>query len=178
MNRLLPLLCLTTFAALHTGCVAEPRREEKGLMASAQRVLALDFGRRATGPRVRRLQRAPGFLVGELRRAETSFDLTGKSSLSSAARNELLRAKTIESRGAQLLGSEAKRRPHLFEGALPTSYEFAENTANDLDLLTRLLGPGDRPLNEIDDLTHRTDHEDKRPVKTLWQRLRRRLPFW
>ena len=160
-----------------TGCVALPDREQNGLLAGTQRVLALDFGRSVTGPRVQRLTRLPTAFAGEMRRVQTSFGIASGSLLTTATTSELRRTPRIHKLGLQLLGSETKRRPHPFEGAWPSSYEFAENTANGIDTLGRLLGPTQRPLDEINDYTHRTDHADNRPVPTLWQRLRRRLPF-
>jgi hypothetical protein len=160
-----------------TGCVAQPDREQKGLLAGTQRVLALNFGRSVTGPRVQRLTRLPTAFAGEMRRVQTSFGIGSGSLLTTATTSELRRTQRIHKLGLQLLGSETKRRPHPFEGAWPSSYEFAENTANGIVTLGGLLGPTQRPLGEINDHTHRTDHADNRPVPTLWQRLRRRLPF-
>lgn len=162
---------------LTTGCVAPPDQGQKGLLAGTQRVLALDFGRSVTGSRVQRLTRLPTPFAGEMRRFQTSFGLGSGSQLKTVATSELRHMQSIHKRGLQLLGSETKRRPHPFEGAWPSSYDFAENTANGIDTLGRLLGQTHRPLAEINDYTHRTDHTDNRPAPTLWERLRRRLPF-
>lgn len=166
-----------TVIILMAGCVASPDAERKGLLTGAQRVLALDFGRKVTGPRVERLTQLPTIFAGELRRAQISLGLQKGRPLTAAATSELRRTQRIHKQGMQLLGSEMKRRPKPFEGAWPSSYDFAKNTANAIDSLGRMLGPGRRPLDEINDYTHRTDHNDKRPVPTLWQRLSRRLPF-
>ncbi len=176
MNHPLQFLASIIVTLLMTGCVA-PDRDQKGLLAGTQRVLALDFDRSVTGPRMQRLTRLPTAFAGEMRRVQTSFGLASDSLLTTATTSELRRTQRIHKLGLQLLDSETKRRPHPFEGAWPSSNEFAENTANGIVTFGRLLGPTQRPLNEINDYTHRTDHRDNRPVPTLWQRLRRRLPF-
>ena len=181
MNLTSKQLAFGFLAISMVSCVATPDREKKGLLAGAQRVLALDFGRRVTGhvtgPRVKRLTRLPTAVATEFRRTQDVLGLRGNRPLSATATNELRRTERIHKLGSQFLSSEVMRRPTLFEGALPTSFEFSKNTANSIDNLGQLLGPGPRPLNEIDDYTHRTDHTDRRPQSTLWQRLRRRLPF-
>lgn len=171
------MLTSMTVIILMVGCVASPDTEEKGLLAGTQRVLALDFGRRSAGPRIRRLTRLPTVFAGELRRAQNGLGLQKDRPLTAATTSEFRRFQRLPKQGQRLLRSELKRRPKLFEGAWPSSFEFAKNTANDIDRLGRMLGPSQRPLDEINDYTHRTDHNDKRPVPTLWQRLRRRLPF-
>ena len=178
MNRRTTLLTCTLLTLLVAGCVATPGRDEKGLLIGTQRVLALDFGHSVAGPRLQRLRRLPAALGGEMRRARTVIGPNSQYPIGPVATSELRRTQRVQQLGLQLLGSEAKRRPSLFQGALPTSFEFAENTANGIDTLGQLLGPGKRPFNEIDDYTHRTDHTDTRPVRTFWQRLRRRLPIW
>ncbi|MFT4512597.1 MAG: hypothetical protein ACI89X_000727 [Planctomycetota bacterium] len=177
MKRSLKLLACIAVTFAVAGCVTTPDREQKGLLVGAQRVLALDFGGSAVAPRVRRLTQLPTAFAGELRRAQTSLGLGDDRPLRLAATSELRRTQRIHTSGLQFLGSEVRRRPKPFEGAWPSSYELAEDTANGIDNIGRMLGPSQRPLNEIDDYTHRTDHTDHRPVRTLWQRLRRRLPF-
>ena len=162
---------------LTAGCVARPDHDQKGLLAGTQRVLALDFGRSVTGIRVNRLTQLPAAFAGEMQRAQPTLQMGGDRSLVTATSNELRRTSLIQARASQLWVTESKRRPHPLEGVWPSSYEFAENTANSIDTIGGMLGPSRRPLNEIGDYTHRTDHADNRPVLSLWQRLRRRLPF-
>ena len=157
------ILACAILATSMVGCVARPGRDQKGLLVGPQRVLALDFGQRVTGPRLHRLRRLPKVLSGEFGRAHAALGLDEERPLTATVGDELQRTKRIYERGAEALGSEAMRRPKLFRGAWPSSFEFAQNTANGIDTLGRLLGPTRRPLGEFDDYTHRTDHTDRRP---------------
>ena len=171
------LLLTLTITSMMAGCVATPSPDEDGLLAGAQRVLALDFGRKVTGPRVNRLTRLPAALAGELTRPQSTLRISGNRSLATTAKGELRRGSSAGALLSQLWRSESRRRPHPIENVWPSSFDFAQNTANSIETIGSVLGPGRRPLDEIGDYTHRTDHTDDRPELSFWQRLRRRLPF-
>lgn len=155
-----------------------PHGETQGLLAGTQRVLSLDFGRQVTGPRVQRLQRLPGAFGGEMKRARHLLGIDGSHPLPRVAGDEMKRASNVSSSALTWLGSELKRRPHQIEGVVPSSLKFSRNTANSLSATMSFFGIGKRILPEMTDREHRTNHRDNRAEKTLWQRLRRRLPIF
>lgn len=157
---------------LASSCVARPPHGQKGLTHSAQSLLAMDFGRLSGGRRVRGMQRLPAAAAAEAARTATlGTNLLQKQPL----RRELRRTGSIKNALLGSIATEVRRRPGVPAGVVPSRVEFAQNTANNLDMLLRLLGPSRRPLNESSDLSHRTDHLNVRPERTLWQRLRSRL---
>ena len=158
-------------------CIAPPPREADGLLVGAQRVLALDFSSKATGPRLKRLHRIPEALVGEMLRAKATLSIGGDHPATATLEQELLRSKSVTKQVLNLFESETKRRPSATSALWPTSFQFAQNTANGIDTMTRLIGSDRRPMSEISDRVHRTDHTNQRPELTLWQRLQRRLPW-
>jgi len=170
------LACLLT-ATLLASCIAAPGREEKGLLAATQRVLALDFSSKASGPRLERLGRMPQVFAAELRRTETSLLLTDEHSTATALGHELQRSKAISGQLRRLVSSEWQRQPHATPAFWPTSFQFAKNTADSVDTAARMIGIEQPPMIEISDRVHRTDYKDERPELTFWQRLARRLPW-
>lgn len=172
-RRLVSWLTLTILV----GCVAKPDRDDKGFMVSAQRVLALEFGTNAMGSRQARLTSLPSALKSEINRVNNSLGLNHEHSIGAAIGSEFRRVGRVGDLGAQFVGAELTRYPHKFGGVWPSSFEFEQNTANGLQAAVWLLGPSQHALGEISDYEHRTDHNDRRPEATFWQRLRRRLPF-
>ncbi|MDA7936419.1 hypothetical protein N9B90_00600 [bacterium] len=160
-----------------TSCVAKPDRDDKGFMVSAQRVLALEFGVSAAGSRQARLTSLPSAVASEITRASKSLGQNHEHSVGSAIGSEFRRVGRVADLGAQFFGAELTRHPHKFDGVWPSSFEFEQNTADGFQTAVWLLGPSQHALGEISDYKHRTDHDDKRPEATFWQRLRRRLPF-
>ncbi|MFK7742604.1 MAG: hypothetical protein AB8H80_19995 [Planctomycetota bacterium] len=165
-------LLLAAAVASTSGCVSQPNIDERGLLPSARRVLGIDFSRSAGNRRLQSLRRAPAAAAGELRRPlNWSEDVRLLS-------QDLRRATRISDTAGRLLHAGRKRDPlRSAYRLLPNERDLAQHAADDLDLLLRMLGPGRRPLGEIDDIEHRTDFRDDRPERTLWQRLRRRLRF-
>ena len=158
-------------------CIATPGPSEKGLLASTERLLSIDFGRRATSVRMEQIQRLPKATFDELQRAKHILGMGSKDPIPQAMHQATRRTTNFGRRGASMIGSELRRRPHEIPGLLPTPKEFERNTANNLETTLQLFGVGRRPLSEIDDMEHRTDYRDTRPEKTWWQRIRRRLPI-
>ena len=159
---LLPALCLCA-------CIAEPGRDERGPLASAQRLLAIDFGRQRAATRLRRFEQVPGMLKVELHRGRTIADeLPGL--LTEAQRGRGLWRDARD--GAR---SELTRRPRNLTRLLPSPHELAQRTADGLYVGTLLFGSGLHPLGEISDREHRTEHTDDRPEVPLWRRIWRRL---
>lgn len=158
-------------------CVAQPDYDDHSLLAGTQRVLALDFGRGVTGPRVTRLKRFPKALDTELKRARDMLEI-GTQPVATMAGGELERTRSLSARAMDGVAAEAKRRPEMPAGIVPTSFEFSRNTANNLDAGIRFFGFHKQPMVELSDKQHRTDHRDVRPEATLWQRFRRRWPFF
>ena len=157
--------------------MATPRREDHGPLVGVQKVLALDFSSKVTGPRKRRLDHLPDAFLGELHRTNSILHLSGDHALPAAAMLDLHRSKGISDRAVQLLGSELSRRPTSTKAMWPSSFELAKNTANGFDSIGRMLGSDQYLMSDISDSMHRTDHTDRRPELTLWQRLQRRLPW-
>ena len=157
--------------------MSTPSPSKKGLLASSQRVLALDFGQKVTGPRPQRLQRLPAASMGELRRAKNILGLSKGDTIPRALASEVRRTSSISQSTLKMASTELRRRPRDLERFVPSTQRFSRNTANNLDTALQLFGIGKRPMREVDDLEHRTDHQDTRPEATWWQRLRRRLPI-
>jgi hypothetical protein len=163
--------------ALLAGCVAQPQPQESGLLAGAQRVLALDFGTKTSSSLMRDWRQMPSAFAGEFGRAQSALHLTGRDTLPGAASSELMRSKRFSSHLLRGLEAEASRRPGYPHGLWPTSFQFAQNTANSIDTIGQLLGAHRRPMSESSDYEHRTDHTDQRPELTFWERVLRRLPL-
>ena len=158
-------------ATMFGGCVTRPRHDEKGLLPTVRWILAAESGTRATGKRLGKLADTPARLRSELTRIARLPDATA------AASSELRRPHGLLMQVQELGWQEVRRRQSFDFGVLPRRHEFAQNLADDLDHALHLLGTGPRPLGEIDDRTHRTDHRDQSPERSLWYRLKRRLPF-
>jgi len=171
MLRLRPRTAAAVFATLLAGCVSDAARDDRGPLRGARRLLALDSTSRDGSPRAGSLKKLPHALEDELRRPTAWFD--GPVRPARAAR----RARSAVDQLALGARSELMRRPHAPTRLLPDAQEVERDLADDLELGLRFLGPGDRPLGDISDPVHRTDHRDQRPELTLWQRLRRRLGF-
>ena len=165
-----PSLLLAVLPALCLGaCIAEPGRDERGPLASAQRLLALDFGRQRAADRLRRFEQLPMVLNAELRRGRTVADeLPGLSAEAKRVRGLWRDARD----GAR---SELTRQPRNLARLLPSPHELAQRTADGLYVGTLLFGSGLHPLGEISDHEHRTEHTDDRPEVPLWRRIWRRL---
>lgn len=168
---------LVLLLLLLPSCLNAPNREKKGLLVGTQRVLALDFGRQVTGQRVQRLRRLPSVFGGEMKRARHLLGLDGSNPLPRVAGREMKRTLNLTSRTLEAFATELRRQPHQLDGVIPSSFEFSRNTANNLDTAMRFFGIGKRIMPEITDKEHRTSHRDNRPERTLWQRIRRRLPI-
>ncbi len=137
-------------------------------VAGAQRVLAVDFAPSVLARRSQSLQRQPGHVAGEARRAEALAHVP------QAAAGEMKRVAKAPVRARSIAGDELARRPDLTT-VVPSPEELGQRVADDLGAMPAYLGIRHRPLREIDDREHRTDPDDDRPEKTLWQRLSRRL---
>lgn len=158
-------------------CLANPDKDDRSALAGAQRVLALDFGRSAANRRMGTVGKLPGLAGAEMKRARDLLTLGPRTPIRQSVSSELKRTRTLSSRATGVFAEEWQRRPHWPAGVVPTAFQFSRNTANNLDSAAMLLGFDHRPLGEISDKRHRTDHRDVRPEATFWQRLRRRLPF-
>jgi len=174
-NRL-PLAAMVLLLLL-PACVAAPTYDDRSVLAGTQRVLALDFGRKATSRRMSTLRQLPRMAGIEMKRARDLLALNKNTTLARAAGNELQRTRHLSSQATGVFASEWKRRPKWPTGVVPTAFEFSRNTANNLDGAIMFLGFDKRPMGELSDKRHRTDHRDVQPEATLWERLRRRLPF-
>lgn len=168
-QRLTPLLAVTLLAA----CVTQPTPYKHGLVPSAKRVLARDFSARATAAQINRLRNLPKLLGTELLRAETVLSVNQNGH----AKRELMRANRIVTQATKAIDLELRRYPDNFSRFWPTRLEFSQDVANNLATAAHLIGPRKRVMQEITDQVHRTDHTDRRPELTWWQRLFRRLPL-
>jgi len=163
LSAMLPLLLTLT------ACVAPPAPGRRDAVASAQRLLAKEFGAQTTSERLDRIAAAPGALLGSARWP------TAWSEDRRPLQRELERATALRADLVAGAAHEAGRRPSragLWRG-LVTDWE--QDLADDLELSMRLLATSPRPLGEISDREHRTAPTDDRPELTFWQRLRRRL---
>jgi len=157
------LLC----ALACTSCIAPPEPGERGALAGARRILAMDFSKQAASRRADELARWQRWLGKEFRRRPSASP--------SGVKKELYRTESLFDTGLAIASPELRRRPRDLTFWLPKQGEFAEDVANDLDLAVWMLGTTRRPMGEIDDRMHRTRPDDNRPEASLWQRLRRRL---
>ena len=153
---------------LAASCVHAPSRDQAGPLASAQRLLAREFGAGVTSSRLARLSELPGTMTDELTRV-SRWQHGGRDWTS-----ELRRPSGVATGLRDAAGAELSRAPSL-ERAWPNLRALEQDMANDLDLVTKLIGTSLHPLGEISDREHRTDPNDQRPEQTFWQRLRRRL---
>jgi len=141
-------------------------------MRTLAEIGAIDLAPEATKRRFDDLMRPLRGLGGEMQRVLRLLPSEG-----SAVRRELQRSEHL----AQSLGAAADHElGHLRDlpTSLPTPPSLAQLTmqfAEDPVLPPSMLGLDRRPLGESDDPEYRTDPDDTRPVKSLWQRLQRRL---
>ena len=149
-------------------CAGAPETGERGLSASAARVLAVDFGERAVAKRSAAVVARTRLVADELGRTRR---LAAAPALAGA---ELARTRAVTETAPELLGAELARRPRPHPALLPDPRELAQRLADDIFIARLLLLPP-HPLGEIDDRRHRVDPNDDRPEKGLWERLRRRL---
>jgi hypothetical protein len=162
-----PVVLLLLIAA----CTA-PTEGTHNPVAGAQRVLAVDFAPSVIARRQQALQRLPGHVAHEAHRAARIGDVPADAAA------ELTRTADIPRTASTIAGGEAARTgniPHTVAAIVPTPEEVGQRLADDLGNTPAYLGLTHRPLREVDDREHRTDPDDDRPEKTLWQRLARRL---
>lgn len=163
MRRLrFALLC-----ACLTACAAPPGRPHSPV-TSAQRVLAIDFAPAVVARRSQALQRLPAHVAGEAGRAGQLAHVPA------AAASEMTRVAKAPPRAAALAGDELARRPDLTT-VVPSPDKLGQRLSDDLGAMPAYLGIRHRPLREIDDREHRTDPDDDRPEKSMWERISRRL---
>jgi hypothetical protein len=155
-------------ALLLPACVSDAAADDRGPLRGARRLLALDYGTRSGRPRIAALRSLPTALDHELRRP--SAWITDLGGLRTPGR-----ARSAADGLLSGVRHELDRRPTATRALTLDVYDLEEDLADDLDLGLRLLGPGNRPLDELSDRVHRTDRRDVGPEATLWQRLRRRL---
>ncbi len=168
MRSLSPALLLLLLSACSSPPV--PMRPPHSPLAAFERVLALDF-RPASRARWACLPALPGAAANELARAgDLAPSLDGLP-------NELQRLPSARARGSQLAAAELRRRPDL-DGVLPEPRQLGQDLADALVEVPAHAGLLRPPMSEPDDRRHRTDPDDDRPERSLWQRLSRRLWLW
>lgn len=157
------------FAVLWLGaCTAAPA-DERGPLATAQRMLALDFGPRATARQQLAWQRLRGVVGAEAARAG---ELPSPSTTLAA---ELQRVDDARAAAAATVAVVA-RKPRPVPKQLRTDpAQWAADLVEALATLPAALHLESRAMGEANDRRHRTDPTDDRPEASLAQRLARRL---
>lgn len=160
--------CLCLAGLLLAACAAAPD-DERGPLAAARRVLAIDFGPRANEQRSVAWQRLRAAVQSESTRAGS---LPLPSALLAA---EGQRTAHARSTAATTVGLVA-RRPRPVPGALrPDPAQWAAGLVDALAALPAVLRLEQRAMGEATDRRHRTDPNDERPETSLLRRLVRRL---
>ena len=154
-----------------TACAAPPEGAHNPV-AGAQRVLAVDFSPSVIARREQSIQRLPGHVAHEAQRASRFGEIP------TDATRELSRTARVPRTTSTIASSEVDRAgdiPDAVAEIVPSPEELGQRISDDIGNTPAYLGMTHRPLREIDDREHRTDPDDDRPEKTLWQRLARRL---
>jgi len=164
-----PAACFACYAALWLGaCTAVPA-DERGPLATAQRMLAIDFGPHAASKQNRAWQRVRSVVGAESQRA-------GELPTASTVLAEELQRAAEARKAAATTAAQIARKPRPVPKDLRT--EPAQWAAGIVDVLAALpaaLRLEQRAMSEANDHRHRTDPSDDRPEATLVQRLIRRL---
>lgn len=162
---------LTTVTVLSAAaCVTADMDHRHSPVASASRVLALDFSPRAAARRSERVTQLPHAARSELARTADIAPF-----VATTVQHEAVRPAALGHRAETLVGHELTRRPKTPTWLLPTAKAFADDVANGIVHAAEFVFGRHRPMGEIDDRRHRVDHRDDHPEAGLWQRLRRRL---
>lgn len=164
-----PVACFVCFAGLWLGgCTAVPA-EERGPLATAQRMLAIDFGPQAAAKQSRAWQRVRGIVGAEAPRAGALPTPTTE------LQAELQRAtKARTTAAATAAGIARKPRPVPMALRIDPA-AWAAGIVDVLAALPAVLRLEQRAPSEPTDRRHRTDPSDDRPEATWLQRLARRL---
>lgn len=158
---------------LLAGCYAAPRlQEDRSPVSRVQNVFARDFstsGWRAHYENVARLLGGAGTEVARIQHLQA-----GATTLASASQTKV--AGMPEKAGSLALSELGRwQRARVPEDLEPSPERWAATLADRLASVPRFLRLDRRPLNEPDDLEHRTDPHDERPEATFWERVWRRL---
>jgi hypothetical protein len=147
-----------------------PMRAPHSPLTALERVLAIDF-RAQSRARWASLPELAASAAAEL--ARTRDFATGLGKLP----DELQRLPAARTDAARLAAAELRRRPDLAP-VVPEPRRLGQDLADALVEAPAHLGLTKPPLGEPDDRRHRTDPDDDRPERSLWQRLSRRLWLW
>lgn len=155
------------------GCLAPVTHETpRRPWTSLQQMLGLDLSAAGFAGRAHRLERIGHALSSELARAPRL----------ARAPTALLHRATSDAthaphRAYSLLAAELSRAPSWPAALRPGAAldGFARRLADDLAAMPVYLGFAHAPLDERDDLRHRTDPHDDRPERGWWARIARRL---
>ena len=149
-------------------CTAVPP-EERGPLATAQRMLAIDFGPQAAAKQSRAWQRLRAVVGSDAQRAGEL------PAASSALAGELQRAADARTTAATTVAGIARKPRPLPKELRTDPAQWAAGIVDALAALPGLLRFDRRAMNEPNDRRHRTNPFDDRPEATLAQRLVRRL---
>jgi hypothetical protein len=164
-------LVLALFAGLAAAaCVTPDEDHRHSPIASASRVLAIDFSPSAANRRTRSVSQLPSAARSELARAGDIAPLVAEGTS-----HELARTASIAPRATGIVADELTRHPAMPTWLLPTSAEFSVQVANDLVTAAEVVFGRHRAMGEIDDRRHRVDPHDDHPEAGLWERFRHRL---
>lgn len=167
--RVSPAIAFACCVALCLGSCTSVADDERGPMATAQRMLALDFGQRAAERQSLAWRRLRGAVGAEAQRAG---DLPSPGSALAA---ELQRSGEARA-AAAATGAVVARTPRPLPKSLRTDpAQWAADLVDAFAALPAVLRLEDRAMGEPSDRRHRTDPADDRPEATLAQRLARRL---
>lgn len=170
MRSLSPALPLLLLSLVACSSPPVPMRPPRSPLAAFERVFELTF-RPASRARWAWLPALPEAAGNELARAgELAPSLDGVP-------DELRRVPALQARGTQMAATELRRRPDL-DGVLPEPRQLGQDLADALVEVPAHAGLLQAPMGEPDDRRHRTDPDDDRPERSLWQRLSRRLWLW
>lgn len=151
-------------------CVTPNLDDHRSPVASASRVLAIDFSPRAATRHTARVHQLPSAARTELARAGDVAPLVAHT-----ATREAARPAAIGTRAKDLAGDEITRHPKAPTWLLPTSTKLADGIANGIVHAAEFVFGRHRPMGELDDRRHRVDPHDDHPEAGWWHRLRRRL---
>lgn len=167
--RASPAIAFVGCAALWLGSCTSVPDDERGPLATAQRMLALDFGPRAVEQQSLAWQRLRAVVGAEAPRAG---DLPSPQTVLAA---ELQRSGPARAAASATVAVVA-RKPRPVPKALRTDpAQWAAGLVDALAALPAVLRFESRAMGEPSDRRHRTDPGDDRPEATLAQRLARRL---
>lgn len=158
---------------LVAACYAAPQADDRSFAASCQRTFAADLSQPGFARRTESIGRGSQGLASELSRSTRLPTAPLPWTVGPAPQTDL------PTQLATDLQTEAARLPQLTSSAAALASRLfapqAIGTAT--DTVPTALGLDRAPLGDPDDAEHRTDPSDQQPEATLWQRLRRRLPF-